>query len=346
MSSLSSIYNSFSEQQKQFVDEKTISATLRIEKWLGFLAKTVKYDHKIDKEVSLMGTLTWVGVIGIIISIIAAFVAENPFIALGVLAFILLIIISQVRKSKLHSKDLDNYLRLFFIPVLSILSEKAGKDAKLSASLDFRIPRKSLTPTESKVRGRNLKLYEPKYIATRVLLKDGVSLEFAVKDDIKDYSWTKRSASGKMKYKSKTKFTHQCFLKMTLPKSEYELSRTPPANIIIEEMGESYVAKSKIKVKVIGTSKVLNPKKLFEGIQQIYDCFLSFRMGEEQPKKAERSDEEEYETEDYYENDDNMMLGAMMWHGDLFDRYDYDNFDYANSNEFMVDDDSVTVFDS
>lgn len=342
--SLSSLYNSFSEQQKQFVDEKTISATLRVEKWLGFLAKTVKYDHKIDKEVSLMGKLTWVGVIGKIASVIFAFVGENPFVALGVIPFILLIIFSQVRKKKLHHKDLDNYLRLFFIPVLSILAEKAGKDAKLSASLDFRIPRKSLTPTKSRVRGRNLKLYEPKYIATRVLLKDGVSLEFAVKDDIKDYSWTKRSASGKTKYKSKTKFTHQCFVKMTLPKSEYELSKTPPANIVIEEVGESYVAKNKIKVKVIGTSKVLNPKKLFEGIQQIYDCFLSFRMGEE-PKRPQEKAQSEYEEEDYYEND-NMMLGAMMWHGDRFDRYDYDNFDYANSNEFMVDDDSVTVFDS
>ena len=56
-------------------------------------------------------------------------------------------------------------------------------------------------------------------------------------------------------------------------------------------------------------------------------------------------DGEEEETEGYYENDDNM-LGAMMWHGADFDRYDYDNFNYAESNEFMMDDDSVTVFDS
>ena len=56
MSSLSSIYNSFSEQQKQFVDEKTISATLRIEKWLGFLAKAVKYDHKIDKQAYVLAS--------------------------------------------------------------------------------------------------------------------------------------------------------------------------------------------------------------------------------------------------------------------------------------------------
>ncbi len=228
--SLSSIYNSFSEQQKQFVNGKTISTTLRVEKWLGFLAKAVKYDHKIDKKVHLTGTLLGVGIVGAIFSGIGAAIAEELAIASITLVFVLLIIFSVIWRKSLKSKDLDNYLRLFFIPVLSVLAEKAGKDAKLSASLDFRIPRESLTPTESKVRGRNLKLYEPKYIATRVLLKDGVSLEFAVKDDIKDYKWRKRSASGKTKFKNKTKYTHQCFLKMTLPKSEYELSKTPPEN--------------------------------------------------------------------------------------------------------------------
>ncbi len=58
---------------------------------------------------------------------------------------------------------------------------------------------------------------------------------------------------------------------------------------------------------------------------------------------------ENTKTEDYYENDidnNSRLLGAMMWQGNRFDRFDYDNFDHANSNEFMVDDDSVTVFDS
>ncbi|MFT5616989.1 MAG: hypothetical protein ACI85I_000205 [Arenicella sp.] len=345
MSSISSIYKSLSEQQKQFVDEKTISATLRIEKWLSFFAKTVKYDHKIDKQVSLMGTLTWVGAIGIFASIMVAGIAEELMIANGAVVSLMLVIFSQIKKKRLHSRDIDNNLRLFFMPVLSVLAEKAGKDTKLSASLDFRMPMQALKPIESKVRGRTLKLYEPKYIACRVLLKDGVSLEFALKDDIKDYSWTKRSASGKTKYKHKTKFTHHCFVKMTLPKSDYELRSLPPNGIILEEDEVNFFVKKKLKVKVIGEDEVLNPATFFGEIQLIYNCFLSFRL-EDKPKKKEENDFEDEDEEDGNYHDNDHLLGAAIWYGSDFDRYNYDNFDHAESNEFMMDDDSVTVFDS
>ena len=337
MSKASKIYATLTNQQKDFIKEKNISASFKVGKWLGFLQKVSLYDKFGDAKIK---SLNSTGIILIVIGVVLLFggaISEFFEILLLVPVLIIIAIFLFVKARKLRATDLNNYLRLFFIPILSVLKDKAGEDAKLAASLDFRNPRKALEAAKSKVNGRNLELYKPTYIISKVTLLDGTLLEFVVGDDIKDFNWTKRSASGKTKYKSKTKFVHQCFIKMTLPKSEYRWTGEETPQIQVVDHNGHYFAKQKIKIKTIGKDNVLNVNAFFAAMQSVYSLFDPLSPTAEKPRRSE--DESEEFEEDY-------SAVPYIWYASTFDDYDYDSFDYSDSGEMMMDDDGATVFDS
>ena len=151
MASAKKIFASFDEQQKEFANKKTISSTLKIEAWQSFLSKIALYDKKLDKNRS-----TWRGV-GIGAAFLGFFLfffsmALEPLLLLATGFVVWVCIYSFTQAKKLTSKDISNFMREFFLPVLHVLGQKAGLQAKLSATLDFRIPQNVLTPETSKVR--------------------------------------------------------------------------------------------------------------------------------------------------------------------------------------------------
>ncbi|MEO1049338.1 MAG: hypothetical protein AAFX87_01840 [Bacteroidota bacterium] len=340
MSKSSKIYNALSEQQKQFIKEKTISATFKVGKWLAFLNKASAYDALGDKEIKTWGTRAlW--------SFIVAFI--SLFLIGVTLGFSLILtalliafgIFSLVRRKQLKNKDISNYLRMFLIPVLHVMKEKAGEDTKMAASLDFRNPRKALAPEKSKVGVRKLKLYQPKYIIAKVELKDSALLEVVIADDVKDFSWTKTNARGKTKFKNKTKYVHYCFIKMTLPKSEYKWLGEPSERVTVIDHNGDYIAKMKGKLKTIGKDNIQNVKVFFDNMQEIYSQFEPLNPAADAPVRRPGDHDE---GDDF---DDTILLATpYIWYGSTFDSYDYDSFDQTDSGDFVMDDDSATVFDS
>ncbi len=338
MSDAKTIYASFTTQQKQFVSEKTISTTLKVNKWLRFFTNTAHYDEMIEKSTKRWTTIAVISFIACFLSFF--FIALFGFMTLaGTVFFLALGIISLLRRKKNKEKDLSNYLRKLFIPILHVLQKKAGDHTRLAASLDFRIPRKAIKPEESKVLHKNLKLYQPKYIISKVTLKDKTILEFVVADDIKDFTWTKRSSSGKTKFKSKSKVVHHCFIKMTIDKEEYNLKNNPSEQVVISDHNGSFIAKVKVKIKVIGKNKILHPSHFFNGMQLIYDQFIPLN-----PKAGAPPKSDDDETMDI---DQEVAMGTpYIWYGAAFDQYDYDSFDHDEEGEFIMDDGAATVFDS
>ena len=337
MSNASDIYRSLTPQQRQFVDEKTISATFKIDKWISFFSNVSKYDKLGDQAIKKY----------LVRAIICFVIALFPLFLIGFLEWISVVLIAilvslgfyflSVRK-RLKAKDVNDYMRLFFLPVLHVLREKAGEDTKLAATLDFRIPRSAMTPQRSKVSGRNLKLYQPQYIIANTELNDGSSLAFVIGDDIKDLSWTKRSASGKTKFKRKTKFTHHCMIKMTLLKSAYRWSGNASDLVSITEDNDLYVAKTRIKIKTIGKNQTLAVKAFFDGVQAIYNEF--------EPLNAPHTRQEREDGSEEIVDDVADLALPYIWYGSHFDQYDYDSFDHSDTGDFAMDDDSATVFDS
>jgi len=238
-------YNSLDPIQQKFVREKTINATYPIKKWLSFLSKAVAYDTYTDKALKTFTTRNVLLIIGLIISTFAVFVLF--FLIPIPLILGLLLYFNLKNQKKFKGRNLNNYLRLFYFPVLDVLKGKAGEDAKLTASLNFKNPRDS-TPEKSSIAGRKVKAYDSTYILTKVTLRDDSALEFIIGDAIKDLNWTKTSASGKTKYKSKSKVAHICIIKLSVSKSKYSVQNpNVPVNISIEEKGDSLVLKTKLR---------------------------------------------------------------------------------------------------
>src|SRR5687768_7412399 len=218
MSKAREFYQALNPQQKEFVDQKTISTSVSVKNWLLFLNKATAYDQYIDK--SLNRSLIWISVLTVLLigSAIAAGMNENANILFITLAIGIVLIFMVRQRQKLLKKDLNNYLREFFMPFLEVIKIKAGEEAKLSAALDFRDPERALNPTnyeETRPRKRSVKLYEPKFIVAKVALLDQSYLETVIADDIKVL--TSRNARGK--YKTKKKTVHHFYVKLTVSKT-------------------------------------------------------------------------------------------------------------------------------
>ena len=311
---------------------------MSIRKWISLTNKAALYDDYGDSAIK---SLLKYSIICFVLAFISIFPAAMfaPEIFVGTGLFVLTGIVLLVKRKNLLSKDINDYLRLFFVPLLKVFAQKAGEESKLAATLDFNIPTKKLQPVASKVRGRNLKLYQPKYIIAMLELLDGAILDFIVADDIKEFSWWKKSASGKSKYKTKSKFVHHAFIKMSVPKSEYILNSNNSSNLQVEESETTYIAKYKLKLKTEGKNRVLPLKHFFDAIQNIYSVFQPINALSKVP--AKKVDEE---IEDHSMAATGMAV--YMWSGGYFDSYDYDSFDYSDSGSYDTDDDSATVFDS
>lgn len=335
----SQLFESFTEQQRAFVDKKTLSTTLKVKQWKGFLKKVSAYDQLADEQIKSLGKTIQISLIVAVVFVFLSFMI-TPFLLLISLGLGGFGFFKMKERSDLKKRDVNNYLRLFFMPVVDALESKAGSDARLSATLDFRNPTKALTPEKSKVNGRNLSLYQPTYIIAKVTLLDKTQLEFVVKDDIKDFRWTKRSASGKTKFKRKCKTVHHILLKMTLSKDEYKWLGQTKSDTSVSDVVGAYLVKHRVKMKMGGGNLTMNVKSFFVAMQKVYDQFEPLNP------RATRRDDDGDEAEYDDDMDTAMAVGAYVWFDSSFDNYDYDSFDYSDNDQVMMDDEGATVFDS
>lgn len=326
---------SLSPDQQAFFTSKTIHDTKKIKEWIAFFQNIAIIDKKEDGTRKLLMRLGIAFIILGVICVIATFITENLLILIATALLVTVGVIFLVKVKKLKAQGINNYLRLFFMPILEVLQGKAGPNARLSANLDFHEPR-DMEPTKSQVRGRSQSLYSPTYVMAKVTLLDQVKLQFGIQDDVKDLVWSKTSASGKMKRKMKTKTTHHGLVKMILPADQYTWNQTTGDDMGIVAQEETFEAKKKLKVKVVG-DHILSVKYLFEAIEDIYAQFTP--IGEQQIRQREDDGTDHFD-------DGDAMVAAYVWHGTYFDRYDYDSVDYQDPSDMSYEDDEGTVFDS
>ena len=199
-------YNQLNASQKKFVDEKTISSTMSIEKWIGFLAKAAAYDEYGNKARKSMNTKTivffrsWVyfHIYHLCIYLLGG---HHDPVFCSCFSF-------NIKKRKNSPERSQQLLTIVFFPLLDILSKKAGNEAKLSAQLDFRIPSKAQERKKYEANGRKIQEYAQNFIMAKLMLQDGSKLEFVISDNFIEQSYWKTSASGKRKHKTKTKTVH------------------------------------------------------------------------------------------------------------------------------------------
>jgi len=331
MSSIAELKKKLTEEQRAFYKNKILSSTMKVESWISFLSIVSLLDKKGDKRTKTLNELTIGSLLLILFSIFATIISKKLYFLLGIPLFTVVAISLYIHKKKHEGNDLNNYLRLFFIPILHVLKDKAGSKAKLSAKIDFRNPRNANEPKKSKVNGRKQSLYTPTYITAKILLQDNVLLAFMFREDIKDLEWRKRNPRGKIKYKSKTKIVHHCLFNLRFPTSEYLWLGKTLENTFITKEDDYYLVKSKIKVKRIGDD-YLHVKVFLDNIKAIYELFKPTAQ-QEKANNIRRQEE------------DDSFLESYVWYGGYFERYDYDSFDHAYY-EHGVYDEKASVFDS
>jgi hypothetical protein len=331
-------YQQLTPQQKHFVDNKTISTTLSIKHWVAFLSKVNDYDLYDDKARNTLGIYIGICVIGLIASaILLANFFQVYLVIIPVVLIILLINTIQTRKTFVN-RDINNYLRVYFLPLLDSLKSKTGDDAKLSASLDFRDPFRALKPEKYKVpyqgRDRRVELYEPKLVIAGVMLRDQSYLETVLVDEIKKISYT----NPRGKSKSKIKTLHRLFIRLTVSKELYRRNAIAlPDYVEMSEEDNAYIFKLKHKGKELNQD-ILHPSIFFSELNQLYRLI--------QPL-AGRQDSTEVATEpsEAQTNPASNLVEALVWNDLIFDSYDYDGL-RNRDRSLTAGDDSGNIFDS
>lgn len=328
-------YQELTPEQKHFVDNKTINTTLSLKHWLSFLSKASAFDAFADKARTTLGIRIALLSVGVVASVIATISLDIYYIliATAILGVFLFNAIQSWRN--FASRDINNYLRLFFIPFLETIRQKAGDDTKLSASLDFRDPLKVLTPTQSEVtvagRKRKIQLYEPKLVIAGVSLHDNSYLETVLLDEITKISY--RNANNKTK--SKTKTLHRLFIRLTVSKDVYKRNDlTVPSHIEVSESADQYIFKLKHKEKeqVYG---ILTPGVFFGALSSLYQYL--------QPIHGATPEGGSFITP---ETGAGRLVEALVWNDILFNDYDYDSVSRRSSGDVSGSDESRSIFDS
>lgn len=255
---------------------------------------------------------------------------------------IIILVALIIKRSRLVHQDISNYMRHFFVPFLEVMKVKAGEEAKLSASVDFRNPEKVLAPNKYKEtvpRKRSVKLFEPKYILAKITLLDQSYLETVIADDLKVLSY--RNPRGK--YKTKKKTVHHYFIKLTASKAVYRLrDSSPPPEITVDENETEYMLKLKGKAKALGVA-VLTPAIYFQGLQRIYDQLIPLDSPPDALQQASVPGAA-------ITSGALPLLGAvpaMIWTDSYFSNYDYDSTQHRGDVPLLVDEgSSPNMFDS
>ncbi|HAA10211.1 MAG TPA: hypothetical protein DCE41_00385 [Cytophagales bacterium] len=177
-----------------------------------------------------------------------------------------------------------------------------------------------------------MKRDRPTYIISKVRLLDGGILELVVADELYDLNWTKRSASGKTKYKSKNKTVHHTFVKLTVSKGNYQVKETAvlPENVSVEETAETIIVKCKDKQKIAAIA-ILEADPVLALLQSVYQAVERTDGGEAVVTEGEGQ---------------KQPLPAEVWERGYFDEYDVVSMGYYSTMYDYDDDDHVNVFDS
>lgn len=342
---LNRIYKSFSESEQKFINEKTIEASYTIKQWMILLQKVAAYDEANDRIRKKM--ITW-----IVIFAIAAFVFLFIFWYVSILFALVMVLIIVMRK-KLVSKDLSNHLRLFLIPLLKVLYDKAGLRAPFTLKLDFRPHGKQEMQDKYKVGNRTIRQFNPKWLSGSVMLKDQSILELHLLDDLKKLTVKKTNARGKTKIKSKVKSTHFLLIKLVLSNDIYQLKSEVPEDIVADQDAKKITLKAKHKHKVTSADDVLSVNQFLNLLESMYQAVEAL------PGKmpAATIDSEEEEIDDSRFDDDSTSMDAagvagvaatsfFVWSAYDFNDYDYDNFDYESAPVFGDELDNDSIFDS
>ncbi len=279
-SAVDKIYKSLNEEQQDIIAQKTLDGRHTAVKWLRTFRKLALLDKLGDSyraDQSYMWKIVGAITVGMI-SFFAAMGSENYFIFIVTAACIGAIIKVLYDRKKIKKLDLSNHLRLFLMPLLTILREDVSKNKRLSIQATL----KEADSEEYKIKeipfeGKGYpKINELHYKIPRIILSttliDNTALLLTTTDFVRKRNITKKNPRGKIKYKTKFKVKQVVIVKLQFKKSIYQLKEdiSIPENIIFAENDEAFIFKAKVAEVARDVEHCMKPNKVLKAVGSIY----------------------------------------------------------------------------
>lgn len=225
-------YRALTPEQRRLLKEKRVQGERTPAQWLGLLAGLAAYDRQAD------AVRTWATAVMVIAPLLLFFAALFGGIALGyeTLALPVAIGLALVAGAPLvalflatRSTDLANQLREVAIPLVALIGEDLGADARVHLGLDLRggtvTPKLRETRPASKMGGRTIRerVFQDPWMSGAVSLSDGARLRWRLIDQVREYRISRRNARGKTKTKTKFRVDSLAQVALDLPVARYRL---------------------------------------------------------------------------------------------------------------------------
>jgi hypothetical protein len=230
-------YSQLSDEQKQLIKTKVLEGERTPDEWLSFFKQIVDFDAGVD---SAKKTLT-IGCVGSGVLFVAGIFLTaivGPIVLLLALAAGIVLGIIAFTGAKV---DLPNNFRLFVFPLIAVLREEMEPGQALYLKLDLRgkTLKEKLDPTPRRsttTKGKE-SFFKDDWIFGRAPLADGSRLDWNIVDYTRERKITKRSRSGKTKFKTKHKIKTLIDARLALKPEDYL-----PASLQSSQDGREKVA--------------------------------------------------------------------------------------------------------
>jgi hypothetical protein len=225
--------------------DKRLSGALPLPGWLLVLQTLGAEDKKGD---SLRG---WLGGLAIGAAILAfILLVTEAFVAAGAVAILFVgLLVGYILQRR---TDLADHLRQFIVPLLRVLSQDVAPDAPVELTLHL-TDRFDKSHRKQKVGG--VELFEYPWLAGKARLLDGSTLDFAIVDEARRWSVSKRGRSGKTKVKTKLVVRSDVTVRLGALKGAYEprpAQGATPFHVKTTEKRHVITAERSIKRKGLG----------------------------------------------------------------------------------------------
>lgn len=269
---------SLSPEQRALLETKQLAGEYEPGALIALLRPIAEYDRLSDKARTPMGcTTAALFVLAFVLLIVSAnvspFLLPLPLAALGAAIWLLATVL------KMKKLDLSINFRQVAMPLVAVLREDMEPGATLNVRIDLSPPtakaKKTGTGKPYDVPGYR-KVVDTTYVdpwfggGTR--LADGSLLQWTVTDDVVASERTKRTARGKIKTKTKHRKVTTIAVDVALPKKEYAVAATPPAEgdkvkVKDGEKRTSLHVEKRVKTKSLDP---IDPRAIFDTIAEAY----------------------------------------------------------------------------
>ena len=262
-------FEDLSPEAQKIVHDRRVSGEKSIKEWIDFINPLSRFDRKSDLQRKIgnyiMGLWAFVGLYGIYMTFQFMYNHVEPIKFLEPLIVLassgLLMLLTYMYYRKFEVMDIPNLLRGFLEPVLKLLREEFGDNAKLNLKLDL-----SEIKALREVTAEAPETDPMTYLETSITPKEGSTAAVKVE------------ATGvEQPFLSEYKLRHTVYVSCAFDKSRFNLGENTE-NFAVSEDGDQFVIKYKFSEQSEQTIEEDTGPGEYHLAKRLH---LMFRMGKE-----------------------------------------------------------------